>query len=121
MGQTHRCPFCRSRMGRVEGRHGPYIECLAFDCDARVGLHPDGTPKGTPARFHLRKWRQAAHMVFDSLWRGDALNVPLLTRTQAYVWLEDTTGIKHIAECNVRQCAAVMDAVRELLEREGKT
>lgn len=108
-----RCPYCRSHMKKMRGKHGPYIECLGADCDARVGLHPNGKPKGTPARFHERKWRMAAHLVFDALWKGDARNVPLMSRSDAYDWLRQVTGIEHIAECDVEQCFEVINAVRQ--------
>lgn len=115
----HRCPFCDCLMKPMHGKHGPYIECTGDGCDARVGVHRDGRPKGTPARFWTRRWRMAAHTVFDSLWKGDATNPPKMNRAEAYRWLENATGVKHIAECDVNGCFDVIDAVHHRLMMDG--
>jgi len=107
------CTYCGAPMRLRENDYGPWWSCTGWPgCDARVGAHPDGRPLGTPARAELRRWRRAAHLVFDALWRRDRDNPsPPMSRTEAYAWLGRQTAIRHIAECDEHQCYYVIRAV----------
>ena len=96
------------------GQYGLWWGCSRYpECDSKVGAHPDGRPLGTPANSELRLWRKAAHTIFDPLWKVHAKYNPWpeMTRSQAYAWLEETTGIAHIAEADVDGCLAVIKAM----------
>lgn len=117
-----KCTYCGHRMQEMPaGKFGAYLSCTNWpDCDARVGLHKNGKPKGTPARHHARQWRKAAHLVFDHLWKGSH-KPPAMNRSEAYTWLLEETGITHIGECDVRKCHEVIVACFLRASREGDT
>lgn len=68
---------------------------------------------GTLARHLRRRWRRAAHEVFDPLWAETEDHEPPMSRGQAYAWLASVTGVYHIGECDEAQCLAVIQAVAE--------
>jgi len=90
------------------GKH--YYLCAL--CDAYVGCH-DGTlaPFGRLANRKLRAAKQAAHAVFDPLWRSGRV-----TRKQAYAWLAKELGITtancHIGMFDEDVCASVVQICR---------
>lgn len=110
-----------------QGRdYGPIWECPRPDCDARVGCHPDGSPKGSLAGKQLRNKRMAAHAVFDPLWtdwklaypnaKSDSGKIRRIMRARAYAWLafhmEQPFEETHIAHFDEAQCQRVVDLVR---------
>lgn len=84
------------------------------DCGALVGCH-EGTdiPLGLMADSFTRAARHEAHRAFDPLWLGKRAK---LSRAKAYSWMADTLGIPpeqaHIGMLNMRQCEALIEAVR---------
>lgn len=81
-------------------------------CDAYVGTHRDGTPKGSLANKELRMWRKNAHTVFDAIWKSGKT-----TRTKAYKWLSSQMGLDpkytHIGMFDIDQCKQVIKLVRK--------
>lgn len=51
--------------------------------------------------------KRKAHETFDQLWESG-----LMTRSEAYAWLRDTTGIAHIADVGPEGCREVRRACR---------
>lgn len=91
------------------GDYGQFWGCSGYPaCDARVGAHPDGKPMGTPANDELRRWRRAAHAVFDRLWKGDGAE---MSRAEAYAWIASASGVSHIAGADITGCLAVIQSV----------
>lgn len=104
---------------------GPVWDCRA--CDAYVGCHPDGTPKGSLANKPLRQARRAAHDAFDPLWLFTEAAYPMprshsgklrrIARTHAYLWLSHHMGIPyeqtHIAMFDEAQCRRVVEIIAE--------
>lgn len=102
----------------------PYIYlCDDLKCAAYVGCH-NGTdnPFGTMADAQTRRARQAAHAVFDQLWKKR-----IMKRKDAYLWLSKEIDIPynkcHIGMFNIAQCELVIQAMSrcEFLkgERDG--
>jgi hypothetical protein len=82
-------------------------------CDAHIGADPiTGQPTGPLANAHLRKARSLAHKAFDELWRSRRM-----TRTQAYKWLSEKTGLPprlaHIGKFDVEMCDVVMYLMKQ--------
>ena len=80
------------------------------DCKGIHGAHPDGSPLGIPADKPTRQARIEAHAVFDAAWRSRGM-----TRREAYVWLQELTGLDrgaaHISKFDAKTCAALVSAV----------
>jgi hypothetical protein len=125
------CPYCNraakfvSTSGHIYGRdYGPVWDCRK--CDAYVGCHPDGSPKGTLANFSRREARKAAHALFDPLWQNWQLVYPdakrqssrmrQTMRTRAYEWLANALGMQadvtHIAMFDEAQCARAVELLK---------
>ena len=127
------CPYCGKEAKLVGGdviyKRRPDLASLFFwlckECDAYVGCHKkgatyrkqglsfvsDGTVAfGTMADFELRYARKFLHDLFDPLWKSKSM-----TRTQAYKWLQNKTGLSedeaHISMMNVDTCQLVMDSI----------
>lgn len=88
-------------------------------CDMFVGMHPDGKPLGTMAGASLRRARNAAHAVFDPLWKSGQMRRP-----EAYEWLAGALGLAvedtHIALFDEAKCADVVaHAKMKRLELSG--
>lgn len=126
------CPYCHHDAELVTGKaiypHRPDLFHKWFwrcqPCRAWVGCHPknpkdktdNGTrPLGRLANAELRKAKQAAHSVFDPLWKSGTI-----PRAKAYKWLADTLGISrdncHIGMMDVDGCKAVVAAVAGLAQ-----
>jgi len=105
--------------------YGPVWDCRP--CDAYVGCHPDGSPKGVLANKTRRLARRRAHEFFDPLWQDwqpvyperQKLSGKLrnLMRVRAYEWLAHHMGLPfddtHIAMFDETQCERVVDLIRE--------
>lgn len=117
------CPYCGDEARAVTGGelypHRLDLYGLKFyqcaPCDAYVGTHKtSGAPLGTLANRELRAARNAAHKVFDPLWR----NNPKLSRTKAYLWLARAMDMPvektHIALFDVEQCRRVVQLCAQL-------
>lgn len=110
------CPYCgkpakwmsnEAVYGRRYGRSWMCYYCR--DCDAYVGCHNNTRkPLGTPANRELRKLRITAHSLFDPIWREGKMS-----RKYAYRYLEENTGVRHIGESNERECAGVINFLRD--------
>lgn len=131
------CPYCGQVSALVKGDkvypklkdlHDKFFYVCA-PCDARVGCHPpstsprggigDGTvPMGRLANGELRSAKVAAHHAFDSLHTEG-----FMTRSQSYVWLARTLGLKrsdcHIGMFDVSQCLRVVRVVNEFKQQKN--
>jgi ssDNA-binding Zn-finger/Zn-ribbon topoisomerase 1 len=101
----------RLRYSPKHDRH--FYGCTRYpDCDGTHGAHPDGSPLGRPADKVTKGARMRAHEAFDQLWKGDS---PLMTRAQAYSWLESyfdlEEGEGHIGRFTREQCEALVAAM----------
>lgn len=122
-----RCCHCGKDARLTRGHeiypHRPDLHGLWFwvcrDCNAYVGCHKlgarvgksnhkpvysDGTlPLGTPANERLRRYRSAAHEVFDRVWKTKQV-----ARQTAYSLMANKMGIPkdecHIALFDIKQC-----------------
>jgi zinc-finger-containing domain len=80
-------------------------------CGAYCGCHPGSViPLGHPCGPETRRARSAAHEAFDPLWKGGKM-----TRSSAYAWLAEATGIDpgrcHIGMMNAAEARSVEVAV----------
>ena len=87
------------------------LPCLRFLC----GRHQASQrPMGTLANKHLRQKRQAAHAVFNQLWKSG-----LMTKRQAYFWLQAKLDLPeceaHIAKFSEGRCQLVIDLCEQFL------
>jgi hypothetical protein len=116
-----------STSSHIYGRDfGPVWDCRP--CDAFVGCHPDGSPKGTLAQKPRREYRKALHAVFDHLWQDWRLVYPEaqrqsgrmkgVMRFRAYAWLSHHLGTPieqtHIAMFDEAQCARAIALIQEI-------
>ena len=106
------CPTCGRESELVDDRavygstsYGRVWLCPTKACDARVGAHADGRPKGTLAGPALRRARMRAHGAFDGWWMAAGL-----ARRRAYAVLAERMGLEvaHIGEMDEAQCARVV-------------
>ena len=106
------CPYCSNKASLRDSAciygesYGMIFIC--FPCDAYVGCHPSGLPKGSLANRNLRNLRKQCHLKFDGLWRsGD------MSRSEAYKWLQKSIKLSakeaHIGEFNELQCKKLLD------------
>jgi hypothetical protein len=107
------CPECGGELVLRESQHGRFYGCRSWPkCTGTHGAHEDGTPLGTPADRRTKLYRQAAHAVFDLLWRSGRL-----TRSEAYAWMARSMGLTreeaHIARFTAYQCRWLVLAVLE--------
>ena len=106
-----KCPYCNKSAkwtsnDVVYGRkYGKSFMCYwCKDCDAYVGCHNNTQkPLGIMANKELRELRIECHNLFDILWRNGEM-----TRKQAYSYLKEKTGIKHIGGTNKEECFKVI-------------
>lgn len=119
--------FCATSSHIYNGRdYGAVWDCRP--CDAFVGCHPDGSPKGTLAKKERRTARRQAHEVFDPLFddwrlaypdaRRQTVKIVKVMRTRAYEWLAHHMGLPfeqtHIAMFDEAQCARVVELIHTL-------
>lgn len=118
-GRPPSCPYCDEPAELIidstslYGRDfGPVWACRS--CDARVGVHPGTTRAlGTLANQATRRARNAAHAVFDPLWKSGQIK-----RRAAYAKLASLLGLPveetHISFFGPEQCERVVDALVDL-------
>ena len=83
---------------------------LCRDCNAYVGCHQNtNNPLGTMANKELRELRTECHKLFDPLWKGGKMN-----RKEAYNFLKQKTGIKHIAWANEKECKKIIKVLSKI-------
>lgn len=118
------CPICHKYTKFVNGSvvYGPRRKDLAkkwfyvcFDCDTRVGCHPDtARPLGTPAGRKLRELRSKVHSVFDKIWKQRCMR-----RSEAYQWLMIKLRIDvdqcHIGKFDENLCIQAIQVCKEYL------
>lgn len=106
MPRDVRC-YCGAAMVALPSAYGSrvYYRCSEGNCEGVIGAYPDGTPVGTPANKATRQARILAHDAFDSLWRTGGMR-----RSDAYAWLAQTTGVRHIADATLDDCDRVIRA-----------
>lgn len=67
---------------------------------------------GTPADARTRRERSTTHECFDRLWRTG-----LMSRTQAYAWMQRSMGITpdaaHISRMDIRECRRLVRLLEE--------
>ncbi len=106
-----KCPYCDKEAKWCENKaiygknYGKSYMCwYCEDCDAYVGCHNNTkTPLGTMANKELRELRERCHKIFDPLWKNGTMK-----RKEAYRFLEEKTGIKHIAETTKEDCEKII-------------
>ena len=108
------CPYCGRNTELIDSAeiyHGKSFGWMYIcrPCDAYVGCKT-GTKEslGRLANAELRKYKQAAHDVFDLIWKDNHIN-----RTEAYTWLSQKLGIDrdftHMGMFDVDQCKQVIE------------
>lgn len=124
------CPYCQSAAELVTGSaiypHRPDLGAQNFwrcaPCGAYVGCHKAGSyrfergvkithtgtePLGRLADAELRRAKNAAHTVFDPMWKARGMS-----RKQAYAWLAEQLRLPvdrtHIGEFDAAMCARVV-------------
>lgn len=118
--------YCASSEHIYRGAdYGPVWDCRK--CDAYVGCHPDGSPKGTLANYELRLARRRAHVAFDPVfmnWRPAYPDAKRLSgrmrqalRSRAYAWLAHHMQLSgddtHIAMFDEARCDKVVALIAE--------
>ena len=137
------CPYCSSTVELTNSRklyardYGFVWLCKSYpECDAYVGCH-QGTqkPLGTPANAELRKFRNLAHLSFDTLWRRkqkkllretkqyrEKSNTKYLARSSGYKWLSETLNVEfekcHIGMFDIEKCKQVISVCKPYLNPE---
>jgi ssDNA-binding Zn-finger/Zn-ribbon topoisomerase 1 len=112
---AHPCPECGDEMTLRKSSFGLFYGCARYPrCKATHSAHPDGRPLGIPGDAKTKAARQRAHKAFDTLWHG--AQAPM-SRTEAYLWLQDVTGLPkgeaHIGRFSVRQCDRLIRLVEK--------
>jgi hypothetical protein len=138
------CPYCGGSAPLIDsaaiyhGRsYGMIYRC--DPCDAHVGVHK-GTenPLSRLANKELRKWKQAAHAIFDPIWQakyahrvaggagksgrpGGQHYKKVYARNSAYKWLADQMGITrkecHIGMFDADQCQRVIEICSPVFDK----
>lgn len=106
------CPDCGAPMKPKSGKGGrEFYGCSRFpSCRGQAGMHPDGSPIGTPADRLTREARRRAHDEFDPLWAE--LGLP---RKEGYFLLSYLTGDEgaHISNYTSDQCDSLIQAIAD--------
>lgn len=109
-----KCPYCNKEAEYIDSKYyysngkSYGMMYLCRPCDAYVGTHKNsGKPLGTMANKELRELRKKCHLLFDPLWKSG-----MMTRKQAYKYLEDNTGVKHIAWADEDDCNVILNKTR---------
>ena len=111
--RTVKCPYCGAQADKrpASAVHGEkardeylYVCSRYPKCDAYVSAHKHtGRPMGTLANTNLRSKRIEAHLAFDRLWRGGAMQ-----KWQAYKWMQAKFSLSrdqaHIANFSEHMC-----------------
>lgn len=117
------CPYCKAdaeliNSAEIYGRsYGMMWICRP--CDAYVGCHKNSKnnmPLGRLANAELREAKKAAHVAFDTLWKGQGFGA----RRAAYAWLARTLSIHpqkcHIGMMDVDMCDKVIEVCQHGME-----
>lgn len=115
------CGECGSAMELQRGTYGRFWSCSRWPkCTGTHGAHPDGKPFGTPANAATRRARVEAHAAFDRLWQREPGERRLMSRKQAYRWLQETMQLlecdAHIGQFTIAQCDRLIRAVANHLD-----
>ena len=109
------CPECGASMRLKPSRFGLFYGCSTWSdtrCPGGHGARLDGTPHGIPANQETKKARQAAHYVFDHLWKEGHMS-----RSSAYRWMQKVMGMSpeeaHIGRFNREQCRTLVLAFKD--------
>lgn len=109
------CPECGAPMNLKPSRFGLFYGCSKWaetKCPGGHGAHRDGTPLGVPANKATKEARQAAHHVFDHLWKTNRMS-----RGAAYRWMQKVMGMTsdeaHIGRFSQAECKRLVLAFRE--------
>lgn len=109
------CPECGAPMRLKPSRFGLFYGCSKWAetrCPGGHGAHRDGTPLGVPADRKTKEARQAAHHVFDQLWKSSRMS-----RSAAYRWMQGAMGMTsdeaHIGRFSREECRSLVRAFRE--------
>lgn len=113
------CPECPT--GKMQLRHskfGLFYGCSAYPtCKASHGAHKDGRPMGIPGDKATRVARKFVHTVFDRLWKDEPGHPRVMTRQEAYEWVQKTLGLHeaeaHIGRFTEEQCRTLVAAVKK--------
>ena len=109
------CGDCGAKMSLRESKYGWFYGCTRFPrCRGTHCVHQDTKlPMGTPADKKTRQARRAAHLAFDTLWKGGPL-----TRKEAYRWLRKEMDLTereaHIGNLTLAQCETLVAAVKRV-------
>jgi hypothetical protein len=128
-----RCQYCnapavfrKSSEHIYQGRdYGAVWQC-GGSCDAYVGAHPDGSPKGILANKALRQLKMQVHAVFDPLWQNFGTAYPEMKRCsprirqtmrgRAYSWLAEQLGIAfddcHVGHFDNARCETAIAIIK---------
>ena len=106
------CPYCQKEALWVSNeevygnRYGKSYMCyFCKDCDAYVGCHQNTTqPLGIMANRELRQLRMQCHALFDPFWKEGGM-----TRKNAYRFLVNKTGVRHISQTTKEECERVIN------------
>jgi HD superfamily phosphohydrolase YqeK len=108
------CPYCGKETELIDSAeiyHGNSYGWMYIcrPCDAYVGCYTGTTNSlGRLANAELRKYKQAAHDVFDLIWKDHHME-----RSEAYSWLSHQLGIEpdytHMGMFDVEQCKQVIN------------
>lgn len=111
------CPECGQPMTLGQSKYGLFYGCLRYpDCRATLSAHPDSSPRGVPGDKATRLARIRAHRVFDRLWTTDGVRPPLLSRREAYAWLQIEMGLLNkqgIGHLDAAGCERLIQAVQK--------
>jgi hypothetical protein len=114
------CPYCDGHGVLTDSKkvygvsYGMIYLCSNYPrCDAYVGAHKSGgQPKGTMARWQLRKLRIEAHFLFDPLWMNKKMK-----RNRAYALMGSLLDIPrsecHIGMMNEERCKVFIQKMKE--------
>lgn len=124
-----KCPYCGARAylrpasvvyGAQAAPGSKLYVCSNYPaCDSYVAAHRGSKrPMGTLANKQLRRQRQAAHAVFNQLWRSGLMN-----KRQAYLWLQAKLDLPeceaHIAKFSEGRCHLVVDLCKQFLSAQS--
>lgn len=114
------CPYCNQptlflTSQEFYGKDYGSNVYLCRPCDAYVGTHGNTkNPLGTMATPEIRRWRKAAHSIFDPLWKGRRKE---MSRSAAYRWMQEAMNLPaekaHIAMFDEQQCKRLIEEAKK--------
>ena len=112
------CPYCGNSAAYCDSSivyrgqsYGMIWLCNSYpDCDAYVGAHPSGHPKGRLAKKDLREWKMKAHSSIDWMWKSG-----MMERTEVYKLVQDLMGMTesdaHIGKWDIPTCRRLVETI----------